>query len=94
MLSFDSTSGRTGEADAIGGGFCARINGCQCHLSNTAGEQAEKEGKCFHGREGKGEGSPRIVSPDQSSDQAVALADRSRIDKPGAALAVAGADGV
>ena len=44
---------------------------------------------------GKGEGSTSPVgSTDQSSDQAVTLADLVREDAPGAALAVAGADGV
>ena len=43
---------------------------------------------------GWGVGAPRIVSPDQSSGDAVTLADLVREDAPGAALAVAGADGV
>ncbi len=94
VLSFDATSGRTGETDAVCCRFCARIRGCQCHLSNAAGKQAEQEGKCFHGRKRRGEGSPLIVSTDQGSDQAVALADLVREDAPGAALAVAGTDGV
>jgi len=42
----------------------------------------------------RGDCSPRIVSSDHGSDQAVTLADGGRVDKPGAPLAVAGADGV
>ena len=82
MLSLETTSGRAGEADAIGGGIHARIRGCHGDLSKGASDQAEKEGKCFHGREGKGGRIPPIVSPDQCSDQAVTLADRSREDAP------------
>ena len=37
---------------------------------------------------------PPYGSTDQGSDQAVTLADGGRVDKPGAPLAVAGADGV
>ena len=41
-----------------------------------------------------GDCSPRTVSPDQSSDQAITLADAVGVDEPGATLAVAGADGI
>ena len=37
---------------------------------------------------------PPYGSTDQGSDQAITLADGGRVDKPGATLAVAGADGI
>ena len=93
MLSFDATNGRTGDADPIGSGVCARINGCQRCLCNAKRQQAEQDGECFHGERG-GASLPPYGSTDQGSDQAVALADPIGIDEPGAALAVAGADGI
>ena len=64
-------------------------------LANVQAIRQNRKGIAFMvGKERGGEGSPPIVSPDQRSDQAVTLADRSREDAPGAALAVAGADSV
>ena len=90
MLSLQSTNGRAGEADAICCGVCARINGCHGNLCKTAGEQAEQDGKCFHDdevRKGGGD-APRSVSGDQSSDQAVTLADRGGNHEPQIPLAI------
>lgn len=43
---------------------------------------------------GWGVGAPRIVSPEQGSGKTITLADRSGENVPGAALAVAGTDGI
>ena len=78
MLSLETTSGRAGEADALGSGIHARINGCQCHLSDAAGEQAEQEGECFHGglfKGWKGAGCPPYgITPESSGRCAPACA--------------------
>ncbi len=63
-------------------------------LANVQAIRQNRNGSAFMVGEERGEGSPPIVSGDQGSDQAVALADLSGEDVPGAALAVAGTDGI
>jgi len=86
VLSLETTGRWTGDADAIGGGFCASIDGCQCHLSNATREQAEQERECFHGR--MGGWCPRIVSPEQGSGKTITLADLIGKNAPLITLAI------
>ena len=51
-------------------------------LANVQAIRQNRKGNAFMVGKRRGDPSPLIVSPDQSSDQAVALADRSREDAP------------
>ncbi len=82
-VSFQTTNRGTGQADAIGDGVCARINGChgvECSQTDQNRQQTEDKREVAHGRivslvrKGGGE-SPRMVSPLNPAGDPLTLAE-------------------